>query len=85
MEEYALTVQNPLGMHARPAGMLVKLSKSYRSTIEIQKGGQSVNVGRILAVMGLGIQQGDEITFTVSGADEREAMAQVREICREIL
>lgn len=85
MEEYALTVQNPLGMHARPAGMLVKLSKSYRSTIEIRKGGQSVNVGRILAVMGLGIQQGDEITFTVSGADEREAMAQVREICREIL
>lgn len=72
-------------MHARPAGMLVKLSKAHHSTIEIWKDGKAVNVSRILAVMGLGIKQGDEIRFTVSGEDEHEAMERVREICTEIL
>ena len=85
MEEYKLTVANPLGLHARPAGMLVKLSKEHKSVIEVCKDDKAVNVSRILAVMGLGIKQGDEISFRVSGEDESETMDKVREICKEIL
>lgn len=85
MEEYTLIVKSPLGMHARPAGRLVKLSKTFSSTIELCRGEQAVDVKHILAVMALGIKQGDTIRFTVSGEDEREAMEQIKEICAEIL
>ena len=85
MEEYTLTVTNPLGIHARPAGRLVKLAKAYHSTIALSRGDKTVDVKHILAVMGLGIKQGDTIRFTVSGDDEHETMEQVREICKEIL
>lgn len=85
MEEYTLTVKSPLGMHARPAGRLVKLSKAFHSTIQLTRGDKTVDVKHILAVMGMGVKQGDTISFTVSGEDEREAMEQIKEICAEIL
>lgn len=85
MEEYTHKVKNSLGMHARPAGMFVKLSKQYRSVVYIGKGDKSANVNRILAVMGMGIQQGDEVRFTANGEDEHEVLEEIRKICAEIL
>lgn len=85
MKEYTYTVKNELGMHARPAGMFVKLAKQYHSIIEISKGEKKANVSRILAVMGMGIKQGDAITITVEGDDEQEVFPQIQQICEEIL
>jgi len=85
MREYEHTVLNELGMHARPAGLFVRLAKDHQSRIEISKGAESVNVIRILAVMGMNIRQGDQIRITVDGADEDQVLPEVRRICRESL
>jgi len=85
MREYEHTVLNELGMHARPAGLFVRLAKDHQSRIEISKGAESVNAIRILAVMGMNIRQGDQIRITVDGADEDQVLPEVRRICRESL
>ncbi|MBU5435072.1 HPr family phosphocarrier protein [Pseudoflavonifractor sp. MSJ-37] len=85
MKEYTYQVKNELGMHARPAGMFVKLAKQSQSVIEIQKGDKKVNVSRLLAVMGMGIRQGDTITLTVDGPDEEQVFPEVQKVCDEIL
>ncbi len=85
MEKYEYVVQSELGMHARPAGQFVKLATRRRSVIEISKGEKKVNVNRILAVMGLGIHQGDRVEFTVTGEDEAETLDELKAICEESL
>ena len=82
---YRHTVQSSEGMHARPAGMFVKLGGKSKSTIEVQKGEKRVNVHRIMAVMGLCIKQGESIEFYIEGEDEDEVLEQVAQICRDAL
>ena len=83
MEEYTLTVKSPLGMHARPAGRLVKLSKAFHSTIQLSRGEQTVDVKHILAVMGMGVKCGDTVELTVDGADEDQAVQALEAFLRE--
>lgn len=77
MQSFQYTIQDPVGIHARPAGLLVKQAKNYASTITIEKGGQSVNALRLMALMGLCVKQGDTVTVTVEGADEAVAAAEM--------
>lgn len=85
MKEFSYTVKSQLGMHARPAGMFVKLAKQCHSIIEISFNEKKVNVSRILAVMGMGIKQGDTVTISAEGEDEQKVCEQLREICEEVL
>lgn len=85
MKEYGHTVINELGMHARPAGMFVKLAKSCKSKIVICKDDKSSDVVRIMNVMRMGIRQGDEILITIEGEDEEEALQEVEKVCRDCL
>ena len=85
MTEYCYTVVNELGMHARPAGMFVKLAKDHKSKISIWKGDQSSDAVRIMNVMRMGIHQGDQVRITAEGEDEEETIAEVEKICRECL
>lgn len=75
MKEIVFTVGDPLGLHARPAGNLVKLAQSFKSegTITLERSGKCASVKRLLAVMGLGVKGGDRITLLVKGEDEEEA------------
>ena len=70
MRSFSYTVRDPLGIHARPAGLLVKLARSLDSRIEIAKGERRVGATHLLALMGLGIVCGDTVTVTVDGGDE---------------
>ena len=73
MKEIIYTVKDPMGFHARPAGMLVKLSKEYSSEISVSKDGQMISAGRLFALMALGIKCGEEIKLIISGDDEEKA------------
>lgn len=73
MKVFKYTVQDMLGIHARPAGMLVKESSKYVSNITIEKEGREVNAKKIMAVMSLGVKQGQEVTVKIDGADEAQA------------
>ncbi len=70
MKKFDFTVKEPLGIHARPAGMLTKEAKKFKSTIMLAKGEKEVNVLKLMALMGLGVKCGDTVTVTIEGEDE---------------
>ena len=79
MKQFSYVITDPVGIHARPAGMLVKAAKDLDRTITIEKtGGKSATATKLMAVMGLGIKQGDEVTVTIDGGNE-EANLQTME------
>ena len=71
MKTFQYEIKDELGIHARPAGQLVKLLKQYASSVTIAKGDKKVDAIRLMAVMGLGVKQGDVVTIEVDGADEK--------------
>ena len=73
MKEFAYTIKDEQGIHARPAGLLVKEVQKYKSTVTIFKDEKSADARRLMALMGLGIKCGKEIRVEVSGADEDAA------------
>lgn len=73
MKEFTFTITDAQGIHARPAGMLVKEAKNYESQITITKGAKTVDVTRLMALMSLGIKCGETVTVAVDGADEDAA------------
>ena len=77
MKTFEYTITDPVGIHARPAGILVKKVKEFASTVTIAKGEKSVNALKLMALMGLGIKQGDKITVTVEGDDEDKAAPEI--------
>ena len=77
MKSFSYVITDPEGIHARPAGELVKQCKSYASKITIVKDGKSANAAKILAVMSLGVKKGNEVTFQIDGADEDKAAAEL--------
>lgn len=82
MKEFKYTVPDPEGIHARPAGELVKKAKEFQSSITITKDGKSADVKRLFALMGLAIKQGQEVTLTIEGADEDTAAAAMEEFMK---
>lgn len=75
MKEFNYVIKDELGIHARPAGLLVKEAGKFQSAIKIVKDGKEADAKRIFGVMGLGVKKDNEITVTADGADEAEAIA----------
>lgn len=87
MKEFELTVSDPLGLHARPAGQLVKVAQGFESesTLTLLRTGKAASLKRLLAVMGLAVKGGDRIRVTVQGEDEEVAAAALSAWLREHL
>jgi phosphocarrier protein len=79
MKEVKFTVRDEWGLHARPAGLLVKLVQGMESEciITLERTGKSASLKRLLAVMSLGVKGGDNVTVLVQGDDEEEAAEQI--------
>ena len=73
MKSFSYTVKDELGIHARPAGMLVKEVKNFQSKVTLEKDGKSVDASRLMAVMGMGGKKDQTVTVTVEGDDEDAA------------
>ena len=82
MKSFSYVLQDAEGIHARPAGELVKLAKTFSSKVVIAKGAKSGDCRKIFAVMGLGARQGDEVNFSVEGEDEEAAAAAIEEFMK---
>ncbi|MBS7298879.1 MAG: HPr family phosphocarrier protein [Eubacteriales bacterium] len=74
MKEFTYTITDPNGLHARPAGILVKESGKYSSEITLHSCGKKGDAKKIFSVMGMGIKSGDSVTVKISGADEDNAV-----------
>ncbi|MGB9855879.1 MAG: HPr family phosphocarrier protein [Caldisericum exile] len=74
------TVKNKVGLHARPAAVLVQTASKFKSDIKIEKDGKVVSAKSILGVLSLGAEKGSTITVTVDGVDEEEALKTIEEL-----
>lgn len=82
MKEFKYTITDPEGIHARPAGELVKVCKEFNSKITINKDGKSGDCKKIFAIMSLAVKNGNEVTFTFDGDDEEAALSKVSEFLK---
>ena len=71
-------IADPLRIHARPAGMLVKAVAPFASKVTIEAPTGKADARRLMALMKLAAKQGMELTVTVEGADEEKAAAELQ-------
>ena len=79
MKKLEYVIRDEIGIHARPAGELVKEAKKYNSRITISKDGKSVEATKLMAVMGLGVKCGQTVEITVEGEDEDTAYEGIKD------
>lgn len=78
MQQFKYKVVDPIGLHARPAGLLVKEVTKYKSAVTIRNGAKSADAGKLLALLALGVKSGMEITCQVEGVDEAVATSGIK-------
>ena len=69
-----VTIQNSVGLHARPATFFIQKANSFKSSIWVEKEDCRVNAKSLLGVLSLGIVKGTTITLIADGSDETEAV-----------
>ena len=83
MIQFQYTITDPNGLHARPAGLLVKEAQKFSSTVKLTRGEKSADLKRLFAVMGMGVKCGETVEVTVDGADEAQAAQILEQFFRE--
>jgi phosphotransferase system HPr (HPr) family protein len=77
--EKEVTICNPLGIHARPANMLIATAGQYPCEILLQSGGKQAKAKSIVGILKLALKMGDKVTVVTNGEKEAEALAAVAE------
>ena len=86
MKEFTYLVTDELGIHARPAGQLAKLAKTFaETTVTITKGDTTVKASQLMKLMNLGVKMGDEVTIAAEGPAAEEAIAALEQFFKENL
>lgn len=85
MKTFEYTIKDELGIHARPAGALVKEAKKFTSGITVSKNGKEVEATKLMAIMGLGIKCNDTVKITITGEDEEAAYSSLKEFFNKAL
>ena len=83
MKELIFTVKDPAGLHARPAGLLVKEAQRLSDRVTISKGEKSADLKKLLSVMGLGIRHGETVTIRIEGKDEEASFSHLESVLKE--
>ena len=87
MQEKNYTVRDPLGLHARPAGLLVKAAKGFfcESTLTVGASGKSASLKKLFALLALEVHAGDTVTLRTDGEDEKHALDTIGAVLEEKL
>ena len=85
MKQFTYVITDEIGLHARPAGLLVKEAKKYESTITLACNGKSAAATKLMAVMGMGVKHQDSVEVTVEGSDEDAAFEEMQKFFQENL
>lgn len=86
MKQFTYTINDPLGIHARPAGILAKQAKAFAdTTITITKAGTTVKATQLMKLMSLGVKNGDEVIVAAEGPAEDAAIAELQKFFAENL
>ena len=85
MVQFNYTLLGDEGLHARPAGNLVKKTQGYAEKITVTKGDKTVDAKRLFSVISLQINKGDEIVITVEGENETQVADELKAYCTSTL
>lgn len=85
MKKFSYVIKDEVGIHARPAGMLVKAAKKYKSKILISSNGNEAEAIKLMAVMKLGVKCGQTVEVEISGEDEEAACQEMKSCFEENL
>ncbi len=85
MKEFSYTIKDSIGIHARPAGLLVKTAGKFKSDIKIISGEKSADAKKLFSVMGLGVKFNSDVIITADGEDEDLAVSELKEFFEENL
>ena len=86
MKEFTYLVTDELGIHARPAGQLAKLAKTFaETTVTVTKGDTTVKASQLMKLMNLGVKMGDEVKIAAEGPAAEEAIAALEQFFKENL
>ncbi|MBR5155189.1 MAG: HPr family phosphocarrier protein [Clostridia bacterium] len=85
MKEFVYKIKDEVGIHARPAGLLVKFATEFKSDIRLTKGEKEADAKKIFSVMTLGVKCGDEVKISISGEDEELALEKLKQFFDENL
>ncbi len=83
MRQFEYVIGDEAGIHARPAGLLVREAKKYDSKITVSKGDKSASATGLMALMGLGVKCGDRVCVRAEGGDEAAAYEGLRAFFEE--
>ena len=83
MREFKYVITDPEGIHARPAGELVKEAKKYACKITLTKDGKSGDCKKIFSIMALAVKSGNEVTITCDGDDEAAACERIQQFMKD--
>lgn len=75
-----LTVKNKMGIHARPAAMIVRIANKYPAEVYVEKDDEQVNGKSIMGLMMLAAGQGSHLRFSASGEGARQMLADLTEL-----
>lgn len=78
-----LTIQNRLGLHARPSAMFVKVCSRFRCEIWVEKDGERINGKSIMGLMMLAAGLGSRLVVTCQGVDEERAMEEIEALINQ--
>lgn len=82
-EKLTFTVIDPVGLHARPATILVNQASKFSSDIKLVYNGKEVNLKSIMGVMSLGVPTKATVDVIAEGEDEKEAIASISKVIKE--
>ncbi len=85
MKTFTYTIKDEIGIHARPAGLLVKAAKGLSCKAAMEFNGKSADMTKLFAIMGLGVKHGDTITVNVDGPGEEADAATLLSLLSENL
>ena len=82
MKSFIYRIEDPNGMHARPAGILAAQAKKFESSITVRFNEKKADAKRLLSLMSLGATHHSELIFEIEGVDEEQALAALENFCR---
>ena len=83
MKEFSYVIKDEIGLHARPAGLLVKEVKKFESAVTLSCKGKTAAAGKLITIMSMGVKQGETVTIKVEGDDEEAAAAAIQKFLTE--
>ena len=80
MTQKTITIENKTGILARPASIFVQTATKFKSKIQLQAKGKTIDAKSILMIMSMGLVKGTEVTIIADGPDEAEAVKALKDL-----